>query len=80
MLDDFEFSKMRSAADLLTQVSKKMGVLDQDDLYYDRKSGLERPQYFKTLETSTTLYVGGLPPNAFEPYLLNYFTNLPTTS
>lgn len=37
MLQDFEFTKIKSAADLYTQVSKAMGI-DNENPYYDRKS------------------------------------------
>ena len=37
MLDNFEFSKTKSASDLYLKVSKAMGITD-DNLYFDRKS------------------------------------------
>ncbi len=59
MLQKFDFSKVRSAADLYTKVTKAMGV-DSENPYYDRKSNLSPEEYSKALTTSTTLYVGGL--------------------
>ena len=39
MLTNFEFSAVKSAADLYSKVSLAMGITD-DNPYFDRKSGL----------------------------------------
>ena len=75
MLQDFEFKKVKSAADLYTKLKHIMGV-DSEDKYIDRKSQLSPDEYFRTLEKSTTLYVGGLSPFTFESYLVNYFSQV----
>ncbi len=69
MLTNFEFSAVKSAADLYSKVSLAMGITD-DNPYFDRKSGLNEKQYAKALQNSTTLYVGELSPFTFENYLV----------
>lgn len=65
MLQNFEFNKLRSAADLYTKVSQAMGI-DNENPYYDRKSQMSPEDYQLALKTSTTLYVGGISPFTFE--------------
>ena len=75
MLDDFSFSDCRSAADLLTRVAQKVGIEDENE-YYDRKSGLSREDYKAALNASSTIYVGSLPFNIGESTLQTLFSAL----
>lgn len=73
MLTNFEFNKVRSAADLYSKVSLSMGIAEEN-AYFDRKSGLNEEQYAQALSKSTTLYIGDLSPVTFENYLVQYFS------
>ena len=75
MLDEINLTSITSAADLYAKLNLAMGI-DSELNYYDRKSNLSPEEYKNTLATSTSIYVGNLPPFTFESTLVAYFGNI----